>query len=165
MTGTLQPLDQKFAIVDERGMPTEYFIRWAQQKQIDIGDSITLTDLQDFLTAHKLVPGVGIQFAPDGDINNSPVIHADVQAILDEITATRGTVIYRGLLGWAALLPGTAGQFLQTSGAGADPIWAAAGGGGGSGTVTLVETAFRQEARERHPWTSRPGSPRLTMNT
>jgi hypothetical protein len=35
-------------------------------------------------------------------------------------------------------LPGTAGQFLQTAGAGADPLWAAAGGGGGGG-LTLLE--------------------------
>jgi hypothetical protein len=130
MPGTLQPLDQKFAIVDNQGRPTEYFIRWAQQKQIDITDSITLIDLQDYLTAHKLIPGTGIQFTPDGDINNDVTIHADVQAILDEVTATRGAILYRGLLGWAALLPGTAGQFLQTAGAGTDPLWAAAGGGG-----------------------------------
>jgi hypothetical protein len=42
--GTLQPLDQKFPIVDAQGLPTEYFIRWTQQKQIDIRDSITGLD-------------------------------------------------------------------------------------------------------------------------
>ena len=74
MTGTLQPLDQKFAVVDADGKPTEYFIRWAQQRQIDIGDSITLKDLQAYLTGHKLRAGSGIALTPDGDINNSPQI-------------------------------------------------------------------------------------------
>lgn len=133
MAGELQPLEMQFPIVDAQGRPNQYFIRWAQQRQIDIGDSITLTDLQAFLTAHKLVEGSGIQFSPDGDINNSPTIAADVQEILDQISATRGAILYRGLLGWAALLPGVSGQFLKTLGAGADPAWAAGGGSGGYG--------------------------------
>lgn len=135
MAGVLQPLDQKFAIVDARGNPTDYFVRWAQQRQIDIGDAITLPVLQQYLTDHALlVEGSGIQFTPPGgDLNNGPItIAADVQEILDQITATRGAILYRGLLGWTSLLPGAAGLFLQTAGAGADPLWAAAGGGGGS---------------------------------
>lgn len=133
MAGNLQPLDQKFKVVNPDGTPTEYFIRWAQQKQIDIGTSLTLQDLQDYLDAHQIVAGVGIQFAPgpNGNLNQNPVIHADAQAILDEITATRGAVLYRGLGGWAALLPGTAGYLLSTNGAGADPAWIAPSGGGG----------------------------------
>lgn len=74
MTGILQPLDQKFAIVDSSGNPTDYFTRWAQQRQIDIGDSITLGDLEAFLTDHKLQEGSGIALTPDGDLNNSPSI-------------------------------------------------------------------------------------------
>lgn len=129
MAGTLQPLDQKFAIVDAQGRPTDYFTRWAQQKQIDIGDSITLPDLQTYLTEHALIEGSGIQFSPSGDLNEHVTIAADVQEILDQISATRGAILYRGLLGWAALLPGTVGQFLKTNGAGADPAWASGGGG------------------------------------
>lgn len=133
MPGTSQPLDQKFAIVDAQGRPTDYFTRWAQQKQIDIGDSITLGDLETFLTEHALQEGSGIQFTPDGDMNNSPTVAADVQEILDQISASRGTILYRGLLGWSALLPGTPGFFLKTNGAGADPSWAMGGGGGSVG--------------------------------
>jgi hypothetical protein len=131
MPGQLQPLAQNFKIVDENGFPNQYFIKWAQQRQEDISDAMTLADLQAYLTAHKLREGSGIQFTPDGDINNDPLIAADVQEILDQITSTRGAILYRGLLGWAALNPGTVGQFLQTAGAGADPLWAAGGGGGG----------------------------------
>lgn len=46
MTGTLQPLAQNFQIVDERGFPTLYFIKWAQQRQIDITDGITAATAQ-----------------------------------------------------------------------------------------------------------------------
>lgn len=139
MPGTLQPLDGKFAIVDASGNPTEYFTRWAQQKQIDIGDSITLADLQAYLTAHKLIAGTGIQLTPDGDINDGVTIHADAQAILDEITVTRGTILYRGLLGWAALLPDTSGKVLSTNGAGADPSWITPAAGGGGALVLLEQ--------------------------
>jgi hypothetical protein len=143
MTGVLQPLDQKFAIVDPAGRPTDYFIRWAQTRQIDITDGITLQDLIDYLTAHTLQEGSGIQITPDGDINNSPAIAADAQEILDQISATRGTIIYRGLLGWAALAPGTATYLLQTNGAGADPTWVAppAGSGGTIIDIGAPETA------------------------
>lgn len=53
-----------------------------------------------------------------------------ISALLDTISSTRGTVLYRGAAGWAALAPGTAGNVLTTAGAGADPSWAAGGGGG-----------------------------------
>jgi hypothetical protein len=41
MAGTLQPLAKEFPIVGPDGRPNEYFIRWAQQRQIDIGEGIT----------------------------------------------------------------------------------------------------------------------------
>lgn len=59
-----------------------------------------------------------------------------ISALLDTISSTRGTVLYRGAAGWAALAPGTAGNVLTTAGAGADPSWAAGGGGGGGGRNT-----------------------------
>lgn len=137
MSGVLQPLDQKFAIVDANGRPTEFFVRWAQQRQIDIGDSITLGDLQQFLTDHPLVEGVGIQLSPSGDIGAGVTIDADVQEILDTLTSTRGALIYRGLLGWTALLPGIAGQVLSTGGAGTDPSWITPSSGGGGSWDSL----------------------------
>lgn len=45
MAGSLQPLAQKFKITNDDGTPTEYFIRWAQQRQIDIGTAVTQTQL------------------------------------------------------------------------------------------------------------------------
>jgi hypothetical protein len=146
MAGELQPLAQNFKVVDENGFPTLYFIKWAQQRQIDISEGITLVDLQAYLTAHALREGSGIQFTPSGDLNDSPLIAADVQEILDQISATRGTLLYRGLLGWAALAPGTAGQLLQANGAGTDPTWVAppSGGGGALALIQEVVTAALQ---------------------
>lgn len=46
MTGNLQPLDSKFAIVDAQGRPTLYFTKWAQQKQLDIQGSATEAEVQ-----------------------------------------------------------------------------------------------------------------------
>lgn len=43
--------------------------------------------------------------------------------ILDHVGNTQGNVLYRGSSSWSVLAPGTSGQFLKTSGAGADPAW------------------------------------------
>lgn len=136
MTGNLQPLDQKFPIVTPDGRPTLYFIKWAQQKQIDIGQGITaeqaLAIIEQYLADHQLQEGSGISISPSGNLSDAPTIAAEVQAILDQITTTRGSILFRGVDDWQALAPGTAGQFLKTNGAGADPSWAAGGGGGGA---------------------------------
>lgn len=44
---------------------------------------------------------------------------------LDMIGTTRGSLLYRGASGWTILTPGTSGYLLSSSGAGADPAWAA----------------------------------------
>lgn len=47
-----------------------------------------------------------------------------LSALLDEaIGATQGDLIFRGSSAWNALGPGTAGQLLQSGGAGANPSW------------------------------------------
>lgn len=56
-------------------------------------------------------------------------------ALLDVIGSTRGSVLYRGASGWAALTPGSSGTVLSSNGAGADPSYIPAGG---TGTVTSV---------------------------
>lgn len=54
--------------------------------------------------------------------------------VLDIIGSTRGSILYRGASGWAALTPGTSGHVLTSNGAGADPSYQAGGGGGGATT-------------------------------
>lgn len=56
----------------------------------------------------------------------------DVLALLDTISTTQGTTLYRGASAWSALAPGTVGQFLESLGASADPAWADLAGGGGT---------------------------------
>jgi hypothetical protein len=53
---------------------------------------------------------------------------SSASGILDDIGNTRGTILYRGASGWAALAPGTSGQVLKTNGTGADPSWGTSGG-------------------------------------
>lgn len=60
-----------------------------------------------------------------------------ITAVLDKQFGTsQGTVVYRGASVWAALTPGTSGQFLTTGGASANPTWSS--GGAGTGTVTSI---------------------------
>jgi hypothetical protein len=147
MTGQLQPLVSNQRIVNQDGTPTEYFIRWAQAKQIDLQGAITAQQaleiateyVADFMSDHPLTQGNGITLTPSGNIADGVTIAAEVQAILDQISTTHGTVLFRGAADWQALAPGTAGKFLKTNGPGADPEWATAGGGGGGALVKLGE--------------------------
>jgi hypothetical protein len=57
-------------------------------------------------------------------------------------SGNQGAILYKDAAAWAALAPGTSGQFLKTNGAAANPSW---GAGGGSWAViastTLTGTA------------------------
>ena len=148
MVGNLQPLERQFPIVDQDGRPTQYFIRWAQQRQIDIQQAVSPEEalaiaqayVTDLLADNPLTGGVGIDLSPSGNILDGVTISANVQAILDVISSTQGAILFRGATDWQALAPGTAGQFLQTAGAGADPAWATGGGGGGGGAWSLISS-------------------------
>lgn len=145
MVGRPQPLDEKFAIVDQNGRPTQYFTRWAQQRQIDIRNAVSpaqaLAIAQEYVATLQLQEGSGIEITPNGLLPSNPTISADVQAILDQISTVHGSVLFRGATDWQALAPGTTGQFLQTGGAGADPVWATGGGGGGGSTPSIRATS------------------------
>jgi hypothetical protein len=114
MPGSLQPLVNNQPIVRSDGTPTEYFIRWAQQKQIDIQGAVTAEQaleiaqayVDDFLAAHPLSAGSGITLTPpDGNLGHNISIAAQVQEILDQISTTRGTILFRGAADWEALAP------------------------------------------------------------
>jgi hypothetical protein len=52
-------------------------------------------------------------------------IATTLTSMLDAVLgANQGAVIYRAALNWVELLPGSSGQFLQTAGASANPLWA-----------------------------------------
>lgn len=94
----LPPLSPHVPIVDSAGRPTPEFLQW-WQNQRDINDEVV----------------------PLGTGN-------EVSDVLDNIGATQGSILYRDSSNWNALGPGTAGRFLQTQGAGANPQWAAGSG-------------------------------------
>jgi hypothetical protein len=48
--------------------------------------------------------------------------------LLDWVGSTRGAILERGSGGWVIITPGTSGTFLQSQGAGADPIYATPSG-------------------------------------
>lgn len=66
--------------------------------------------------------------------------------VLDVIGSTEGDILYRGASTWAVLAPGTAGQHLQSGGAGSTPSWAnsvtsvATSGLATGGTITTTGT-------------------------
>lgn len=72
MAGELQPLISGAKIVNEDGTPTDYFMRWAQNRQIDINDSITLGQLIQVLASIQINAGVGLggggALAPDSSV-------------------------------------------------------------------------------------------------
>ncbi len=55
-------------------------------------------------------------------------ISTAAQNVLNGLSTTQGTILYRGVSSWTALAPGTSGTFLKTQGASANPVWATAGG-------------------------------------
>jgi hypothetical protein len=117
------PIEWNVPIVNTKdGTMTQPFRRLMQALT---GNGSASGDVVQQLIDAQLQQGSGISILPDGHLLSNPTISAEVQAILDQISNTRGVVLYRGASGWAALSPGTANFFLQTQGAGADPLWAA----------------------------------------
>jgi len=68
MAGTFQPLVENQKIVTDDGRPTEYFIRFIQQKQNDIGTAVTeaeaeaiaVAEIDAWAAARDINAGVGL---------------------------------------------------------------------------------------------------------
>lgn len=64
MAGQAQPLIQNAKIVNPDGTPTDYFIRWAQNRQIDISGGITMEIMVEYvaevLGTIQILAGVGL---------------------------------------------------------------------------------------------------------
>ena len=91
---------------------------------------ISTSGVSTFLSP-PIIPQTGFLYGN----NTTATTTYTASGILDVIGNTRGSILYRGASGWALLAPGTSGQALETSGAGADPVWATVLG---TGTVTSV---------------------------
>ncbi len=87
MVGTAQPLQKQFAIADANGNPTDYFIRWAQERQIDIGNGVTAAQvtaqIEAWAAARDITAGVGLS----GGGNLS----ADITINLENTAVTAGS--------------------------------------------------------------------------
>lgn len=66
MPGNLQPLVNNQRIVNADGTPTEYFIKWAQIRQLDISGSLTTAEAQQLIDDWAAARSVGAGVALDG---------------------------------------------------------------------------------------------------
>jgi len=64
-----------------------------------------------------------------GQLTAAANVTINISALLDTLSDTQGTVLYRGASAWEALAPGTALQVLTTNGAAANPSWQDAASG------------------------------------
>lgn len=124
---TPQPLVDNQPIVNERGLPTQYFIRWAQERQIAIEDGISAAQAEqliiDYLAAHALQEGTGISITPTGNISDDPTIALD--AVLDDLNDVDFST------------PPTDGQVIGFDGASEKWVPVDQSGGGGGGDFRL----------------------------
>jgi hypothetical protein len=151
MASLMQPLNSQVAIVDAEGKPLPSFITMLQKLGVGTGLDGSSGSIALAAMAAKTI-------LANKTVGTAAPTACTLSDILDFVTTTRGSIIYRGNTGWAALAPGTAGQFLKTNGAGADPAWAAGGGsstpwywsppaasmftlvnGGGAGNMVLTD--------------------------
>lgn len=141
MAGTSQPLNSAFALVNPDGTPTEYFIRWAEQRQIDIGDSLTGDQAEeivaDTFAGRSVLTGHGLSGGGDLSANRTIALDAVLDDLNDVDTATT---------------PPVTGQVLGYVDDKWKPVDQTGGGGGGGGSRVPVNldipmlplTAFTQ---------------------
>lgn len=68
---------------------------------------------------------------------------ATLTSIMDSVFGnTQGDILYRNATVWTVLSPGTSGNFLQTQGAAANPIWAAVSASGTVNSGTAGQLAY-----------------------
>jgi hypothetical protein len=80
-------------------------------------DAVTYAKLQNVSTTSRLL---GRKTAGAGDAEE-----CSLSEVLDFVgSAAQGDILYRGASGWTRLPAGTAGRYLKTLGAGANPEWA-----------------------------------------
>lgn len=125
----LQELQQREAMVNPDGTPSQYFLRYLKSR----GGALTDLEASLLLKADKatqVIAGAGLDGG--GTLDADVTLSANEQEILDAISSTHGAILYRGASDWVVLAPGTAGKVLTTNGASSDPTWETVSGGGGS---------------------------------
>lgn len=135
--GTPSSANLRAALTDEVGTGAAYFVGGA----LGTPASGTATNL----TGLPLSTGVtGTLPVANGGTGATSIS----SAIDTAFSSTQGSVLYRGASGWAALGPGTSGNFLKTQGAAANPVWSSIPGGGDMlSTNNLSDVASVSSAR------------------
>lgn len=134
----IQPLSKQFAIINPDGTPNDYFIRWAQQRQLDIQGGLTPAQVQDLIdagfAAHTITAGFGLDGG--GALSTNPTI--DLDASLDDLNDVDLSTppADQQVLGWD---DGSSSWIaMDQSGGG--------GGGGGFVAPTIIRTATGRSA-------------------
>lgn len=129
MVGVLQPLSNNLKIINDDGTPTDYFIRWAQERQIDIGSAVSQAVLDAAIAgvnAHTINAGAGISGGGALSTNPTLSLNAGINLLTDVDTTTT---------------PPTDGQALIWDDG--DSLWVpgdVASGGSGSAPWSLIST-------------------------
>jgi len=125
MAGFVQPLSNKFPIVDKDGKPTGYFIEWAQQKQLDIQDAVSVQEATDIAIA------VTDNALTDRDINTTGGLQGGGSLSADRTLSLTDTGVTPGSYTNTNLTVDAKGRITAASNG--------SGGGGGGGVPTFVQ--------------------------
>lgn len=133
MANEPQPLVSNQKIVNPDGTPTQYFQRWAQERQIDISGQLTTAVVNQLiassLAARKINTAAGSGLAGGGDLSadRSLTLNAGIDLLTDVDTTTT---------------PPTNGQALlwNTPSSQWKPGTVAAGGGGSGGLTQISQS-------------------------
>jgi len=153
MVGTLQPLAKQFAIVDDNGNPTDYFIRWAQERQIDISDGISAAEAQTLIDTWAAARTVTAGTALGGGGNLS----TDITINHDDSTVTPGT--YGDATNVPQLTVDAQGHITAVTDV------AITGGGGGSGVAYYSDTGAGQTGITSTSYATLTNTPTVTATT
>lgn len=93
MSSKIQPLQDRTKLVNNDGTPTTYFIRWAQQRQVDISGAITAADAQALIDAWAAARDINAGVGLSGGGNLS----ADRTIDLEDTAVTPGPYTNAGI--------------------------------------------------------------------
>lgn len=91
MAGTIQPLSEKFPIVDAQFKPTPYFIKWAQQRQEDIVQAVSIEEAKAIANAEVIAWSGTRSILTAGGLQGGGNLSADRTLSLTDTGVTAGS--------------------------------------------------------------------------